>query len=326
MASPNAVRGAMNAAQAAPAIRAYHGSPHDFDRFDASKIGTGEGAQTYGHGLYFAENPKVAQEYRSRLAGVEPMEELVVAGRRLSPGNRWNYSPRNDSIEENVLSTLLENLLLDEHGLRAAGPKAPELAVETLRSRSKHYPEEWPEAVGAAAALEKKMLAPGGVRVSFGKQPGAMYEVEIAQPRDRLLDWDAPMSRQPAPVHESLRKLFGQISADNVSEFLQSDINPGRDAYESIGKIVTGSGKSIASPEAAKALRDAGIPGVQYFDQLSRDMGDGTRNFVMFPGTEDSITILRKYGLLPAIGAGAAAQGSQQNDQRVLGGLVDGGQ
>lgn len=22
-------------------IRAYHGSPHDFDRFDASKIGTG---------------------------------------------------------------------------------------------------------------------------------------------------------------------------------------------------------------------------------------------------------------------------------------------
>src|SRR5262245_55132228 len=31
-------------------IRAYHGSPHDFERFDASKIGTGEGAQSYGHG------------------------------------------------------------------------------------------------------------------------------------------------------------------------------------------------------------------------------------------------------------------------------------
>ena len=38
-------------------IRAYHGSPHDFERFDTSKIGTGEGAQSYGHGLYFAENP-----------------------------------------------------------------------------------------------------------------------------------------------------------------------------------------------------------------------------------------------------------------------------
>ena len=31
-------------------IRAFHGSPHDFDRFDISRIGTGEGAQAYGHG------------------------------------------------------------------------------------------------------------------------------------------------------------------------------------------------------------------------------------------------------------------------------------
>src|SRR5215471_20243846 len=41
-------------------IRAYHSSPHDFDRFDMSKIGTGEGAQVYGQGLYFAENPAVS--------------------------------------------------------------------------------------------------------------------------------------------------------------------------------------------------------------------------------------------------------------------------
>jgi len=50
-------------------IRAYHGSPYSFDRFDLSKIGTGEGAQAYGHGLYFAENEKVAREYRDALAG-----------------------------------------------------------------------------------------------------------------------------------------------------------------------------------------------------------------------------------------------------------------
>ena len=42
-------------------IRAFHGSPHDFDKFDVSKIGTGEGAQAYGHGLYFAENEGVAK-------------------------------------------------------------------------------------------------------------------------------------------------------------------------------------------------------------------------------------------------------------------------
>src|SRR6188768_1156238 len=50
-------------------IRAYHGSPHDFDRFDLSKIGTGEGAQAYGHGLYMAENEGTARSYRDALSG-----------------------------------------------------------------------------------------------------------------------------------------------------------------------------------------------------------------------------------------------------------------
>lgn len=50
------------------AIRAYHGSPHDFDRFDLSKIGTGEGAQAFGFGLYFAESRDVADSYRATLA------------------------------------------------------------------------------------------------------------------------------------------------------------------------------------------------------------------------------------------------------------------
>lgn len=49
-------------------IRAYHGSPHDFDRFSMDKVGTGEGNQTYGHGLYFAGNEDVAQQYRRNLA------------------------------------------------------------------------------------------------------------------------------------------------------------------------------------------------------------------------------------------------------------------
>jgi hypothetical protein len=50
------------------AITAYHGSPHDFDEFDMSKIGTGEGAQAYGHGLYFAESEDVARGYRDALS------------------------------------------------------------------------------------------------------------------------------------------------------------------------------------------------------------------------------------------------------------------
>ncbi|CAB4145377.1 hypothetical protein UFOVP473_1, partial [uncultured Caudovirales phage] len=45
----------------AKGITAYHGSPHSFDRFSLDKIGTGEGAQAYGHGLYFAQSEDVAK-------------------------------------------------------------------------------------------------------------------------------------------------------------------------------------------------------------------------------------------------------------------------
>ena len=41
-------------------IRAWHASPYDFDKFDISKVGTGQGAATYGHGIYAAESPKVS--------------------------------------------------------------------------------------------------------------------------------------------------------------------------------------------------------------------------------------------------------------------------
>lgn len=58
-----AERGALGMA-GGKGITAFHGSPHDFDAFDLAKIGTGEGAQAYGHGLYFAENPQTAEQYK----------------------------------------------------------------------------------------------------------------------------------------------------------------------------------------------------------------------------------------------------------------------
>jgi hypothetical protein len=50
------------------ALRLFHGSPHDFDKFSMDKIGTGEGAQAYGHGLYFADNEATAKWYRDEVS------------------------------------------------------------------------------------------------------------------------------------------------------------------------------------------------------------------------------------------------------------------
>ena len=66
----------------------YHGSPHVFDKFDAGKIGAGEGNQAFGHGLYFAENPGVAAGYRNALGRSEMRDAsgtLLVSGAQPPP-------------------------------------------------------------------------------------------------------------------------------------------------------------------------------------------------------------------------------------------------
>lgn len=47
---------------------AFHGSPHKFDKFDLGAIGTGEGAQAHGWGLYFAKDKKTAENYKETLS------------------------------------------------------------------------------------------------------------------------------------------------------------------------------------------------------------------------------------------------------------------
>ena len=48
---------------------AYHGTPHSFERFDLGAIGSGEGHQAHGWGLYFAANKEIAEGYREKLIG-----------------------------------------------------------------------------------------------------------------------------------------------------------------------------------------------------------------------------------------------------------------
>lgn len=110
-------------------VEAYHGSPHQFDAFDMGKIGTGEGAQAYGHGLYFAENQKVAEQYAKM--GVQWVDK---DGNKLQTGNQ--YRVRIHAEKEQFLDWD-KDLSATESGKRALTEletKHPELfeALEDL--------------------------------------------------------------------------------------------------------------------------------------------------------------------------------------------------
>ncbi len=249
-------------------IRAYHGSPYDFDRFDASRIGSGEGAQAYGYGLYFAGSEDVARSYRDSLKGMVdlPVPEELDGQLMQVIGEIGQLSGQRGKVvgsEWDVIQKRLDekqNLLIDlQHRYRQAA-----------------------------------------------QNPGRMYEVAIDRPESSLLDWDAPISRQPKVV----QKVFGDFAMDELGDGGRIYRDIATRHGEAFEDDMTG---MLADRAAAQELLAEGIPGIRYLDRGSRASGQGTRNYVIFPGAEDQISILRKYAVPGAIGAGAA--GGMRDDQ-----------
>ena len=80
----------------------WHGSPHTFDKFDLSKIGTGEGAQAYGHGLYLADAPEVAKQYSGETIKYQPTLEKFTNGPNYYIDEAGNYMKHRDYVKNDV--------------------------------------------------------------------------------------------------------------------------------------------------------------------------------------------------------------------------------
>lgn len=226
--TPFATASALSKASQIPGIAeliAYHGSPHKFKKFDASKIGTGEGAQSYGHGLYFAENPKVAKEYAINLAN----RDLANQGRLNAHANAKR------------LATL-------------AGD--PKYAADDIRSVLELNPKH--EQAGLLKAT-LEMLESGDYANPL-KTQGSLYTVDIPDEKiAQMLDWDKPLSQQPKAVQDIV------FALPRFQDPYVASKTTGGEAY---GELA---GKLGGRDKAAESLRQAGIPGIKYLDQVSRN-------------------------------------------------------
>lgn len=277
-------------------IRAYHGSPHDFEQFSTAHIGTGEGAQAYGHGLYFAENPATAEAYRTNLAGQPELKNLKLGSLNVGQHNGFDYSPRGNSIYENVRSSLAEDLLIDQQSLTGVPPDRLQAHVlNTLDGKIRDYTTEWPEAVKDAQRLRADLARKNAVSLTYGDRPGKSYEVNIKADPAHFLDWDKPISEQSPHVQQAIAKMQDA-----------GVLGTGLDAPKTGAQLIQS--KSVIAPE--HNLQRFGVPGIKYLDQASRAAGEGSRNYVAFD--ENLIDILRKYGWLPPVaGLGYLSQVGQ---------------
>jgi len=240
----------------------YHGSPHKFDKFDMSKVGTGEGAQAYGHGLYFADNPTVAKNYVPRDMDAE--EEIMSLYKGAE--QRGDYTKME--MYENALLHDAPSEIRDRYTVANGYDKDFEKAAEEV-----------------AYTLER-----------IGNNEGNLYKVDLPDEHiDKMLDWDKPLSEQPQVLQDMARKsdLTGMKEGNRTRRMIEK----WRDGTEQADYPATGHTfyNSLSEygqesvPELSQKLYEAGITGIKYLDQGSRHDGKGTSNYVVFDDTLPTI-------------------------------------
>lgn len=290
-------------------IRAYHGSPHDFDKFDMTKIGTGEGAQVYGHGLYFAENPAVARSYQEGLslrAGqtkaplIDGIEAPQFANRAAIQGKENQYEAANQYW--NFIKNSAPGSNNSYQGLnfgRVTNEQAFDAFLQNLKSQAQQ--------AGPNYADYYKNILQGAeeIRPLLSQQPtaGKLYDVNLHVKPEQLLDYDLPISKQSENIQKFARDIKSIKDFNNLGQDVISFNN-----YEKYNPI-----------ERTEQLLSYGIPGLQYFDQGSRKLNEGTRNFVMFD--PDLIEIVGKR----ATGGAVTDDDSIQTAAHIANKLATGG-
>ena len=238
---------------------AYHGSPHIFDKFMLEKLGTGEGAQMYGHGMYFAENPKVAKEYQNKLADFSSPYTFEYQDKIFEP-----------SYLDNVKDPVRHAVSLTYHQGKPTAQKIAKLGLEdaakgeayALEMGGKDY---YQQMLDTANTLNKKDIK---------AQQGAFYKVDIPDEHvPKMLDWDKPLNQQNN-ILPMLRSPEVQNKLANADIGFQELNMPASEIYRKLSI-------KFGQKEASNILNQAGIPGIKYLDQGSRAAG-GTNNFVVF--------------------------------------------
>ena len=178
---------------------AWHGTPHDFAEFLLSAIGTGEGAQVHGWGLYFAGERSTSEAYKERLSTKRTTIHLGDNSYILSGlGDAFLDSRSGGKVSSvSPLGFALSNLLAENGNVPAA--------IRGLEPLTKINNKKRREVVEEAIRLLKNN------DVSYESASGGkLYEVEIPE-NDVLLDEDKPFEYQTPFVQEKLLELFQNL-------------------------------------------------------------------------------------------------------------------
>ena len=263
---------------------AYAGSRVDYDTPSLEAIGSGEGAQVHGWGLYYSLSKDVAEGYREKFTKKEAVESTKYKGKSL-----YDLYSENDFDTYTALTLLIkEDFNLEET------IKEQKRIMEYFKT-SIHYDEDiYKEYEDVLKKLQE-------IDISDIEQPtGQVHEVDIPE-NPYLLDEDATFFEQPEIVQKGLKNIVKELSDEQISREFEGDIHPDNrdvllrmwkfedyDFNNSGGSIYKSLSKMLGSDkEASLLLEKHGIKGITYEGRR-----DG-RCFVIF--NPNDVKVIQKF-------------------------------
>jgi len=210
---------------------AWHGSPHKYLKPDLSKIGTGEGAQAYGHGFYSAEARGVAEEYQhSADWRTKSSREMTykVNGNEVSPGgieeNRLlNYAMGDRELFDKQVKFHRESAEMSE----VQSQKYLDSSVSAVSPDEAASYKRMSENSKARAHREREFADFGGLLRDAEVKPatGHLYKMNIPDETiGKMLDWDKPLFQQSDQVKQILDTVSDPESIQKKIDALQSSL------------------------------------------------------------------------------------------------------
>jgi hypothetical protein len=240
----------------------YHGTPHKLSstetnplgEFDASKIGSGAGAQAYGYGIYTSESPQFADYYAVK-KGLPDLEGIASQnGIELSKDARVELM-RQATRDSNGRPTKADNYI-DPMGavkkLQNASIEARQLPADKLQNTIREFQDQ---------------------------NKAYLYKADLPDEKiPQMLDWETPVPEELRQrISEVMMKEFGSGATGTSGEKL----------YKEIQAEYRRAGSDNPAKDASAFLQKQGVPGITYKEI-------DTRNYVTFPDEEKNNKILER--------------------------------
>ena len=334
-----------------PGIIAFHGSGADFDEFRLEMIGTGEGAQAYGYGLYFTDSEDIAKFYRDTISNETakiPYGSTEDAAQAVPDNVPFLDVDGFRSYLMGDAEEVLDSVLTKQYAGENPGQEIIDFNLQILR-KAGVLNVKMPD--GTTTSLLMNQSGDQFTLTPVKKQTGKMYKVGLAPKPDELLDYDLPLSQQP-----KMLELIDDVHGDPEIIIQQAGLDPATATGGDFVNALGGIGQEQGAKAASEFLAKAGIPGIRYATNdtrskqfnlkldvrgkpyrdtepiYARSLDDAKRieaeykekgfgvqiedirksNYVIFD--DKAIKILEKYGIVGPVAVTAAGVKSAQDD------------